>query len=31
VINSDAKNIYRYMNFNQLEDYNKTASEVVMS
>jgi len=31
VINSDAKNIYRYMNFDQLEDYNKTASEVVMS
>jgi aconitate hydratase 2/2-methylisocitrate dehydratase len=31
VINSDAKNIYRYMNFNQLDDYNKTASEVVMS
>jgi len=31
VINSDAKAIYRYMNFDQLEDYRQTANEVHLS
>ncbi len=31
VINSDAKNIYRYMNFDQIEDYKQTASDVVIA
>ena len=28
VINSDAKNVYRYMNFDQIDDYKKAAHEV---